>query len=84
MKITEQYLVKVIKEELDAAMVQEAAGETAQDVADRLKNIPVAFRASALRDFEYMADGETDMASYYPHVEDLKTFATEVLRLVNS
>ena len=84
MKITKRYLTQVIKEEFEASMVQEAQGETAQDVADRLKNIPVAFRASALRDFEYMVDGDTDMASYYPHVEDLKTFATEVLRLVNS
>ena len=47
MKITKNQLKQIIKEELEASMMQEAEGETAQEVADRLMNIPPAFRHGA-------------------------------------
>ena len=81
MKITKNQLKQIIKEELEASMMQEAEGETAQEVADRLMNIPPAFRHGALQDFENMVAGSTEMAQYYPHVQDLAAFAREVLSL---
>ena len=84
MKITKNQLKQIIKEELKASMMQEAEGETAQDVADRLMGIPPEFRQSVVRDFENMAEGGTEMAQYYPHVQDLAAFAREVLGLLGS
>ena len=84
MKITKNQLKQIIKEELQSSMMQEAEGETAQDVAARLANIPPAFRQSVIRDFENMAEGSTEMAQYYPHVQDLAAFAQEVLSLLGS
>tara|TARA_R100000030_G_scaffold56506_1_gene42500 strand:- start:167 stop:424 length:258 start_codon:yes stop_codon:yes gene_type:complete len=82
MKITKARLKEIIKEELEASMVQEAKGETPQDVANRLKNMPAGFRMSVLNDFRNMADGSTEMAEFYPHVTDLPAFAKEILRLL--
>ena len=84
MKITKNKLKQIIKEELEASMMQEAEGETAQKVAARLMNIPPAFRHGALQDFENMVAGSTEMAQYYPHVKDLAAFAQEVLSMVGS
>ena len=84
MKITKNKLKQIIKEELEASMMQEAEGETAQEVAARLMNIPPAFRHGALQDFENMAGGSTEMAQYYPHVQDLAAFAQEVLSMVGN
>ena len=81
MKITKNQLKQIFKEELESSMMQEAEGETAQDVADRLMRIPPEFRQSVVRDFENMAEGSTEMAQYYPHVQDLAAFAQEVLSL---
>jgi len=82
MKITKTQLKQIIKEELEASMVKEAKGETAEDVANRLKNMPAAFRMSVLNDFRNMADGSREMAQYYPHVKDLAAFAKEVLSML--
>ena len=84
MKITKNKLKQIIKEELRASMMQEAEGETAQEVAERLMTIPQAFRHGALQDFENMVAGSTEMAQYYPHVQDLAAFAQEVLSMVGS
>jgi len=84
MKITKNQLRQIIKEELQSSMMQEAEGETAQEVAARLMNIPPAFRHGALQDFENMVAGSTEMAQYYPHVQDLAAFAQEVLSMVGS
>ena len=84
MKITKNQLTQIIKEELEASMMQEAEGETAQEVAARLANIPPAFRHCALPDFENMVAGSTEMAEYYPHVQDLVAFAQEVLSIVGN
>jgi hypothetical protein len=84
MKITKNQLKQLIKEELEFAQssaIEEAEGETAQGVAERLMTIPPAFRHGALQDFENMAAGSTEMAQYYPHVQDLAAFAQEVLSL---
>jgi CheY-specific phosphatase CheX len=81
MKITKNKLKQIIKEELRGSMMQEAEGETAQEVAERLMAIPQAFRHGALQDFENMVAGSTEMAQYYPHVQDLAAFAQEVLSL---
>jgi len=84
MKITKNQLKQIIKEELEASMMQEAEGETAQDVAERLMTIPREFRHGALQDFENMAAASTEMAQYYPHVQDLAAFAQEVLSIVGN
>ena len=84
MKITKNQLKQIIKEELEASIMQEAEGETAQDVAERLMTIPRSFRHGALQDFENMAAGSTEMAQYYPHVQDLAAFAQEVLSIVGN
>ena len=86
MKITKTQLKQIIKEELEASMVQEVEEreETPQQVATRLANIPPAFRHGAVQDFENMIAGSTEMAEYYPHVQDLAAFATDVLQLLQS
>ena len=81
MKITKNQLKQIIKEELESSMMQEAEGETAQEVAERLMTIPPSFRHGALQDFENMAVGSKEMAQYYPHIQDLAAFAQEVLSL---
>ena len=81
MRITKNQIKQIIKEELESSLMQEAEGETAQDVAERLMTIPRAFRHGALQDFENMVAGSTEMAQYYPHVQDLAAFAQEVLSL---
>jgi len=81
MKITKNQLKQIIKEELESSIMQEAEGETAQEVAERLMTIPPSFRHGALQDFENMAAGSEEMAQYYPHVQDLAAFAQEVLSL---
>ena len=82
MKITKTYLRKMIKEELEASMVLEADGETPEDVASRIMDVPASFRDSVKQDFIYMADGDTGMAGHYPHITDLRAFAREVLQLL--
>ena len=62
--------------------LDEREGETAEDVAVRLKGIPASFRASAVNDFLNMRDGSTEMAGHYPHVQDLAAFANDVLELL--
>ncbi len=82
MKITKEQLKQLIKEELEASTLQEGEGETPQDVANRVKQMPPPFQLSVVNDFYNMADGSTEMAQYYPHVKDLRSFAKEVLRLL--
>jgi hypothetical protein len=84
MKITKNQLKQIIKEEFESSIMQEVEGETAQDVADRLMGIPPEFRHGVVRDFENMAEGSTEMAQYYPHVQDLAAFAQEVLSMLGS
>ena len=62
--------------------LDEREGETAEDVAGRLKNMPASFRASAVNDFLNMRDGSREMARHYPHVQDLVAFASDVLELL--
>ena len=82
MKVTREQLKRIIKEELEASMVQEAAGQTPEDVVKHIKSMPFPFGDSAKQDFINMADGSTEMAQYYPHIKDLPAFAREVLRLL--
>ena len=81
MKITKSKFKQLIREEAGKALL-EVDGETPQDVAARLQNIPPMMRGSALDDFFAMMDGDTSMASYYPHITNLRAFATEVLTLL--
>ena len=67
---------------LHETVLQEREGETPEDIAARLKNIPVTSRAGAVNDFFNMMDGSTDMTGHYPHVEDHREFATQVLKLL--
>jgi hypothetical protein len=69
--------------DLKKETIDEGDGETAQDVATRVENIPVSFRHSVIRDFENMAEGDTEMAKHYPHVQDLAAFAKEVLSMIH-
>lgn len=62
--------------------LDEREGETAEDVAARLKSMPASFRGSAVNDFLNMRDGSTEMARHYPHVQDLVAFASDVLELL--
>ena len=62
--------------------IDERDGETAEDVAARLKNIPATMRSGAVNDFFNMMDGSDEMTKYYPHVEDHREFATQVLKLL--
>ena len=81
MKITKARLKKMIKEEF-GKVLSEREGETPQDVAARLQNIPPMGRSEAVNDFHNMKNGDTSLASYYPHITDLQAFATEVLKLL--
>ena len=62
--------------------LDEREGETAEDVVARLKNMPVTMSSGAVNDFFNMMDGSTDMTGHYPHVEDHREFATQVLKLL--
>jgi hypothetical protein len=66
----------------DGKQLQEAEGETPQDVAARISNIPGSMKFGAIDDLHNMKDGSDEMVSYYPHVQDLVAFATEVLELL--
>ena len=83
MKITKEQLKQIIKEEFEAIM-SEAEGETPQQAAERLKNMPPHRLSSVMMDFEDMADGDTSLQQYYPHVKDLAAFAREVLNLIGN
>ena len=65
-----------------APPLQEREGETPEDIVARLKNIPVTSRAGAVNDFFNMMDGSTEMTGHYPHVEDHREFATQILKLL--
>ena len=61
----------------------ERDGETAEEVALRLTSMPIPMLVqAATQDMRNMADGSTEMASFYPHVTDLAAFAQEVLELM--
>ena len=62
--------------------LQEAAGETPEQVAARIGSIPPEFQHSVIQDLENMVQGSVEMADYYPHVDDLAAFAQEVLSLL--
>ena len=62
--------------------LHEAEGETPQQAANRIANLPGTRRSGAIMDLEDMAAGETSLKQYYPHVKDLAAFAKEVLRLM--
>ena len=62
--------------------LQEAAGETPEQVAARIGSIPPEFQHSVIQDLKNMAQGSAEMADYYPHVDDLAAFAQEVLSLL--
>ena len=63
--------------------LQEREGETAEEVAMRFKSMPIPMLVqAAVQDMRNMADGSTEMASHYPHVQDLAAFAQEVLELM--
>ena len=81
MKLTKSTLKRIIKEEIKN-ILSEAEGETSQDVAARIQRIPPMMRGSMLDDIFAMMDGDTSMASYYPHVTDLQAFAREILTLL--
>jgi hypothetical protein len=65
-------------------VLQEAAGETPEQVAARIGSIPPEFQHGAIQDLQNMTQGSAEMAEYYPHVEDLAAFAQEVLSLLGS
>ena len=62
--------------------LSEVDGETAKEAAERINKISGSMKFSAIDEFHYMKDGSKEMASYYPHVQDLAAFATEVLELL--
>ncbi len=64
--------------------LKEAEGETPQQTAERLKSMPPHRLSSVVMDFEDMADGDTTLQQYYPHVTDLAAFAREVLSLIGN
>ena len=66
----------------EQSRLDEADGETPEDVAQRILNLPPMFRDSVLGDIRYMAKGDAEHHQYYPHVENHVDFAMEVLRLV--
>lgn len=88
MKITKEQLKQIIKEEFESfaeeQQLREAEGETPQQVAERLKSMPPHRLSSVVMDFEDMADGDTTLQQYYPHVTDLAAFAREVLSLIGN
>jgi hypothetical protein len=87
MKLTKTQLKQIIKEELESVL-KEKDGETPQDVATRMLNLPASIRGDALGDLEAMAAGDDyalgEFGSYYPHIprEGLPAFAQQVLDLV--
>ena len=83
MKFTQERLRQMIQEELES-VISEAKDETAQQAADRIKKMPANRRSGVIMDLEDMADGETSLQQYYPHVEDLAAFAKEVLSLIEN
>ena len=62
--------------------LQEAAGETPEQVAARIGSIPPEFQHSVIQDLKNMVQGSVEMADHYPHVDDLAAFAQEVLSLL--
>tara|TARA_R110000824_G_scaffold31733_3_gene102986 strand:+ start:357 stop:650 length:294 start_codon:yes stop_codon:yes gene_type:complete len=62
--------------------LQEPGRETAEDVVARLKSMPVTMRSDDVTNFFNMMDGSTDMTGDYPHVENHREFATQVLKLL--
>jgi hypothetical protein len=64
--------------------LREADGETEQQAADRIANMPATRRSGVIMDLEDMADGDTSLQQYYPHVKDLAAFAREVLSLIGN
>ena len=68
----------------DAFYLREAKGETPQQAADRIASMPPTRRSGVMMDFEDMADGDTSLQQYYPHVKDLAAFAREVLSLIGN
>jgi len=66
----------------ERSRLNEAEGETPEDVAQRISNMPAMFRHSIINDIRYMAEGSKEMIGYYPHVENHVEFAQEVLRLM--
>jgi hypothetical protein len=62
--------------------LNEAEGETPEDVAQRISNMPAMFRHSIINDIRYMAEGSKEMIGYYPHVENHVEFAQAVLQLM--
>ena len=66
----------------ERSRLNEAEGETPEDVAQRISNMPAMFRHSVISDVRYMAKGSKEMIGYYPHVENHVEFAMEVLRLL--
>jgi len=84
MKISQNTLKQIIREEIQYAL-NEAARESAQDVADRLKGMPPMMIHGALRDWDSMAEGDQwaldEFGSFYSHVpaEELQQFAKDVL-----
>ncbi len=69
---------------VEESMLDEAEGETPQQAAERLKSMPPHRLSSVMMDFEDMADGDTSLQQYYPHVKDLAAFAREVLSLMGN
>ena len=63
-------------------LLQEAAGETPEQVAARIGSIPPEFQHGVIQDLQNMAQGSIEMADYYPHVDDLAAFAQQVLGLL--
>ena len=76
------FLHETVNRNNDGNRLDEAEGETPQDVAQRILNLPAMFRQSVLGDIRNMAKGDREHHSYYPHVQDHVAFATEVLQLV--
>ena len=66
----------------ERSRLNEAEGETPEDVAQRISNMPAMFRHSVINDIRYMAEGSKEMIGYYPHVENHVEFAQAVLRLM--
>ncbi|HHZ96532.1 MAG TPA: hypothetical protein EYN67_13500, partial [Flavobacteriales bacterium] len=63
-----------------ANRLEERDGESAEEVAMRFKSMPIPMLVqAAVQDMRNMADGSMEMASHYPHVQDLAAFAQEVL-----
>ena len=63
-------------------LINEAAGDTPEGVADRLMEFPVTMRAGAVNDFFNMMEGDTEHIDRYPHVENHVEFAKRILQLL--